>query len=345
MKRAWFLRGEGEGLGEGTPPGTSDGDGRGQLWRTRSCRRRLRWNSGVNCSDAFSPMARSRNPLASRHDPPAKPLVWRRVSPEGLIMISDRLRHHAAPPTWIVSLIEPSGQGFLGYRMPPFGPRSGYLDGVGLEQAVQLALLAPGAVEVVKAYTGRGGVDHHGITPARQLDKQAGGTPAIELGSALRRLGQTQPSTGGGQGNRITNLRLYDHDMTDGILLLIEGHIRNVLPSDGWLWISPRIFSRSQDSSLSRASPDTRVRPSDGRVRWIVSRMNLRASSGSAVRPAGCVMCPRRGFDGHGDLLDDGTTCAGGTGCPARGRERVEIVIGALSLDKTLGGLCASRPS
>src|SRR5262249_58584103 len=76
------------------------------------------------------------------------------------------------------------------------------LDGVKLEEAIEVLPLAPAALVVVEADLAGGGVDDDRVAPARQADEQAGGLAAEQAGGALDGLGQAQAPAGGGAGGR-----------------------------------------------------------------------------------------------------------------------------------------------
>ena len=104
-----------------------------------------------------------------------------------------------APPTRDGEPDRAVGQGLLGDRVAPLaGLERGLLDGVGLEEAVELRGVAPGAAVVVVADPAGGGVDDGGVEPAGQLDEQPGGLAVEERRGAADGLGQAEPAAGGG---------------------------------------------------------------------------------------------------------------------------------------------------
>ena len=79
------------------------------------------------------------------------------------------------------------GQRLLGDAVAlPAGLDLGLFDGVGLQKAVELLLVAPGAAVVVELQAAAGQVADDRIVPAGQLDRQAGGRAAEELDRAVR---------------------------------------------------------------------------------------------------------------------------------------------------------------
>lgn len=50
----------------------------------------------------------------------------------------------------------------------------GFLYAVHLEQSIQFGLLAPSAVVIVEGHLSRGQIEDYGVSPARQLDAEAG---------------------------------------------------------------------------------------------------------------------------------------------------------------------------
>ena len=92
----------------------------------------------------------------------------------------------------------------------------GLLDGVGLEEAVELRLVAPGAAVVVVADLPGGGVDDDRVEPAGQLDEQAGGLAARTAGGAVDGLGQAEPAAGGGDRRGVADLGLDGDDVGQG---------------------------------------------------------------------------------------------------------------------------------
>ena len=125
------------------------------------------WNSAVSASAVARPRACSTNRLASRHVGAGEALGLDRRLALGVDGDLDGL--HAAPPTLMVSLTEPSARGCSTTEWPRLrASMRGLLDGVGLEEAVELLLVAPGAVVVVVADVAGGGVDDGGVEPAGQ---------------------------------------------------------------------------------------------------------------------------------------------------------------------------------
>src|SRR3954451_20921941 len=67
------------------------------------------------------------------------------------------------------------------------------LNGVHLEEPVEMRPVSPTAFEVVVLDRARQRVDHSGILPARELNQQARRLAAVESRRALDRLAESQP--------------------------------------------------------------------------------------------------------------------------------------------------------
>src|SRR5262249_20145521 len=77
------------------------------------------------------------------------------------------------------------------------------------------------AAEVVVADCAGQGVDNGRVPPARDLDDEALGLAAVELGRALHRRGQIQPPARGRDGVRVVDPGLDSDDVTHaGVVLL-----------------------------------------------------------------------------------------------------------------------------
>src|SRR5438046_851178 len=70
------------------------------------------------------------------------------------------------------------------------GLQLGLFDGVGLQKAVEVSRIAPGALEVIVAQRAGQRIDHGRVAPARQPKEQAAGRAAVKLGAALLGGGQ-----------------------------------------------------------------------------------------------------------------------------------------------------------
>jgi hypothetical protein len=68
------------------------------------------------------------------------------------------------------------------------------LNGVQLEQPVELLLIAPAATKVVEPNLGRGRVDNDRIEPIGKLDDEPGNFAAEQRGGAVDRFGQAEPA-------------------------------------------------------------------------------------------------------------------------------------------------------
>ena len=138
------------------------------------------------------------------------------VSPFGVDGDLDGL--HEAPPTLDGELDGAVGQGLLDDAVAPLaGLDRGLLDGVGLEEAVELLLRAPAAVVVVVADAGRSAVStDDGVEPAGQLDEQPGGLALEQPGGAVDGLGQAEAAAGGGDRRGVADLGLDRHDVAHG---------------------------------------------------------------------------------------------------------------------------------
>ena len=82
------------------------------------------------------------------------------------------------------------------------------LDGVDLQEAIELGLVAPGAVVVIVADLPGRRVDDDGIGPVGQPDDEARGLAAEELCRAEDRQGQLEAATGGADGRVVADLGL-----------------------------------------------------------------------------------------------------------------------------------------
>ena len=95
----------------------------------------------------------------------------------------------------------------------------GLLDGVDLQEAVELGLVAPGAVVVVVVDLPGRRVDDDGIGPVGQPDDEPGGLAAEELCRAEDRRGSCEAAAGGADGRVVADLGL-DVTMWDKTMLL-----------------------------------------------------------------------------------------------------------------------------
>jgi hypothetical protein len=77
------------------------------------------------------------------------------------------------------------------------------LNGVHLEKAVEMLLLAPPAFKIVVADDAAERVDGEGVLSAGQLHQETLGLPAEEVSSSLLRSGEVEPLAGGGNGGGI----------------------------------------------------------------------------------------------------------------------------------------------
>ena len=84
--------------------------------------------------------------------------------------------------------------------------RSWPFDGVRLQERVQLALVAPVALEVVEVQLAGVGVADDRIPPLGQLHGQAGGGAGEQSVGALDGLRQAQTLARGTHGSRVTDL-------------------------------------------------------------------------------------------------------------------------------------------
>jgi hypothetical protein len=81
------------------------------------------------------------------------------------------------------------GERLLGDGVTAFtGLEGGLLDGVGLEEAIELLLPAPGLVEVVEPDAAVGGVEDDGVEPAGEADEDPGGLPLEEPGGGVLKI-------------------------------------------------------------------------------------------------------------------------------------------------------------
>jgi hypothetical protein len=92
-------------------------------------------------------------------------------------------------------------------------------NGIRLQEAVEVLLIAPTAAEVVELDLASGGVADDRVNPIRQLHGQVGDFAAEELGRTLLRRGQAQALAGSSDGGGVTNLRFDNNEMGQGLLL------------------------------------------------------------------------------------------------------------------------------
>src|SRR5262249_59627170 len=93
------------------------------------------------------------------------------------------------------------GEGLLADGVAPLARfELGPLDGVGLQEAVEVRLLAPGARIVVVLHDPTAEVDDGGGMPVGPLQEQPAGLPAVELRPAPPRLRPAPPPARGGGG-------------------------------------------------------------------------------------------------------------------------------------------------
>ncbi len=159
------------------------------------------WNSAVRVSadECPGPARRTGWPRGTRRrrSPWSRP--W--SGPSGSTVISMVFKRHLR--RWMVSLIEPSARDCSTTGWPRLrASMPCLLDGVRLEQPVELLWLAPAPVVVVEADRAGGGVADDGVEPAGQPDEQAGGLALEERGGAVDGLGQAEPAAGGGDRRR-----------------------------------------------------------------------------------------------------------------------------------------------
>ena len=95
---------------------------------------------------------------------------------------------------------------------------AGPLHGVNLEKAIELSLVAPGAVVVIVVNLPCSGVDDGGIDPVWQPDDQAADLAAEELSGAGDRRRQLKAATRGADCREVANLGLDCHDVAQGDL-------------------------------------------------------------------------------------------------------------------------------
>src|SRR5262245_44155753 len=111
--------------------------------------------------------------------------------------------------------LQPDGavvEGLLGYLVALLaGLQLHHLDGVHLEEAVEMRLLSPDAVVVVVAQLPAGGVDDHRVLPAGQLHQQAGCLAAVKSGGALDWGSEAEALAGRGDGGGVAYLGLNGH--------------------------------------------------------------------------------------------------------------------------------------
>ena len=130
------------------------------------------------------------NRLASRQSPPLNPLVSTFVSPFGLTVISMVFTRHLPLDRQFDRAI---GKGLFDDGVAALaGLDACLLDGVLLQEAIELFLVAPGAGIVVVADLAGRQVEHDRIQPARQRTKR----PAASLSnnSAVPWTGSGNPS-------------------------------------------------------------------------------------------------------------------------------------------------------
>src|SRR6516162_4877721 len=96
---------------------------------------------------------------------------------------------------------------------------AGPLDAVDLEKAIELSLVAPGAVVVIEVNLPCNRVDDGGIGPVWQPDDQAADLAAEELSGAGDRRRQLKAATCGADCREVANLGLDYHDVGQGGLL------------------------------------------------------------------------------------------------------------------------------
>jgi DNA invertase Pin-like site-specific DNA recombinase len=96
----------------------------------------------------------------------------------------------------------------------------GLLDGVHLNQPVEVPLVAPLAAEVVVADDPGGGVDDDRVLPVGEPDEQARGLAAVKPRGAVGGLGEAQPAAGRGDGGRVAELGLDLDEVRHGFVSL-----------------------------------------------------------------------------------------------------------------------------
>ncbi len=77
------------------------------------------------------------------------------------------------------------------------GGEPGLLDGVRLEELIELGLRAPVAAVIVELEISFDDVDDDRKAPLRQTNDQAGGFAGVEPSRALDGFGQSEPTAGG----------------------------------------------------------------------------------------------------------------------------------------------------
>src|SRR5688500_6207472 len=92
------------------------------------------------------------------------------------------------------------------------GLQAGFLNGVHLQELVEVALVAPRAVVVVELYGARSCVDDDGVQPVWELDDEPGDFAAVEFRGALPGFSEPKTPAGGGDGGRVMNTGLDADD-------------------------------------------------------------------------------------------------------------------------------------
>src|SRR5947209_281508 len=87
------------------------------------------------------------------------------------------------------------------------------LDGVDLQEAIEVSLITPGPLVVIVADLPGGGVDDNRVGPIGQPDDEPGGRAAEEPGSAGERHWQFEAPAGGANRRMIADLGLDGDDV------------------------------------------------------------------------------------------------------------------------------------
>lgn len=98
----------------------------------------------------------------------------------------------------------------------------GPLDGVHLQEAAQLLLVAPVTLEVVVLHAAGSQVENRRVSPAGQPDGQASRLAAEQPDGLVGRLRQTQSLAGRAGGRDVFDLGFDLHDVGLGVLLWID---------------------------------------------------------------------------------------------------------------------------
>ncbi len=118
----------------------------------------------------------------------------------------------------------------------PSGFDFGLLDRVSLKEVVEVDLVTPRSVVVVKLYRAGDGLADHRVDPAGKFDSPTFCPVGEDLVRSKFRVLEVEPTTGRLHSNRITDFGLDLNDVThDLLLLLCDG-------SERWLGLVIRVI-------------------------------------------------------------------------------------------------------